>query len=239
MYVYVSILAARHNNEVEQKRPRSDECKYRCRPGCSKKFKTKTGRFKHRQQVEKCDRWWRVQEQIDKRRSSTTSSEPSSDVEVEDPQKCEEVAVEAIEPAEYEEWGQPFEETYDALQTIGVDSLPLTDDKLDVFVEEYQGAVQIIDEGPNLYDQLWESDEHFESRKVGGPYYPFSGEIEWEVVQWLHSLDVPMKKIDRFFELLYVSSMRILPYILTDTVDGLGEKPAILFFLRPGAQESH
>ena len=158
---------------------------------------------------------------------------------MEDLQKCEEEGVEEIEPVVDEEWGQPFEETYGALQTIGVDSLPLTDDKLDVFVEEYQGAAQILDKGPNLYDQLWESDDHFESRKVGGPYYPFSGEIEWEVVQWLHSLDVPMKKIDSFFELLYVSSMQNLAYILTYIEDGLGEKQTILFFQRPGAQESH
>ena len=99
--------------------------------------------------------------------------------------------------------------TIGVLESMNFDSPPLIDDKLDVFVEEYQGAAQVIDVGLNLYDQLWESDEHYESRKVGGSYYPFAGDIEWEVVQWLHSLDVPMKKIDRFFELTYVSLMQI------------------------------
>ena len=75
-----------------------------------------------------------------------------------------------------------------------------------VSVEEYPGAAQIINESKNLYTQIWESDKLYESRKIGGPFYPFSGLMEWEVVEWLHSLDVPMERIDRFFELEYVSS---------------------------------
>ena len=74
-----------------------------------------------------------------------------------------------------------------------------------VLVEEYPGAARIVDESKNLYDQIWEGDKLYESRKIGGPFYPFSGLVEWEVVEWLHSLDAPMEKIDRFFELEYVS----------------------------------
>ena len=88
------------------------------------------------------------------------------------------------------------------------DLLPQTGNRLDLFVEEYYGAAQVKDTGPNLYDQAWESDEFYEHRKLGGPYYPFAGHVEWEVVQWLNSLDVPMEKIDRFFDLNYVSLLK-------------------------------
>ena len=76
-----------------------------------------------------------------------------------------------------------------------------------VSVEEYPEAAQIIDVSKDLYSQIWEGDKLYESRKIGGPFYPFSGLMEWEVVEWLHSLDVPMERIDRFFELEYVSSV--------------------------------
>ena len=75
-----------------------------------------------------------------------------------------------------------------------------------VTAEEYPGAAQAIGKSKNLYAQIWESDKLYESRKIGGVFYPFSGSVEWEVVEWLHSLDVPMEKIDRFFDLEYVSS---------------------------------
>ena len=74
-----------------------------------------------------------------------------------------------------------------------------------VTAEEYPGAARIINESKNLYTQIWENDRLHESRKIGGPFYPFSGMMEWEVGEWLHSLDVPMERIDRFFELEYVS----------------------------------
>ena len=76
-----------------------------------------------------------------------------------------------------------------------------------ISVEEYPGASQVISESQNLFTQIWESDKLYDSRGVGGPFYPFSGLMEWEVVEWLHSLDVPMERIDRFFELEYVSSV--------------------------------
>ena len=75
-----------------------------------------------------------------------------------------------------------------------------------VTVEEYPEAARVINESKHLYAQVWEGDKLYESRKIGGTFYPFSGSMEWEVVEWLHSLDVPMEKIDRFFGLEYVSS---------------------------------
>ena len=75
-----------------------------------------------------------------------------------------------------------------------------------VTVEEYPEAARVINESKHLYAQLWEGDRLYESRKIGGTFYPFSGSMEWEVVEWLHSLDVPMEKINRFFGLEYVSS---------------------------------
>ena len=75
-----------------------------------------------------------------------------------------------------------------------------------ITAKEYPGAAQAVGESKNLYAQIWESDKLYESRKIGGEFYPFSGSVEWEVVEWLHSLDVPMEKIDRFFGLEYVRS---------------------------------
>lgn len=72
------------------------------------------------------------------------------------------------------------------------------------FVEEYLGAAEATEECKDLFSQIWEADKCYGSRTIGGPHYPFSGSMEWEVVEWLHSLDVPVDRIDRFFELDYV-----------------------------------
>ena len=74
-----------------------------------------------------------------------------------------------------------------------------------IFIEEYLGAADVIEMNKDLFSQMWEADEYHECRKIGGPHYPFSGPMEWEVVEWLHSLQVPMDRIDRFFDLEYVS----------------------------------
>ena len=91
---------------------------------------------------------------------------------------------------------------------------PIGDPRPSVVVEEYPGAAEVIEDQKDLYAQIWEADELFDSRKTGGPYYPFSGAIEWEVVEWLHSLNVPMKKVNEFLRLNYVSSG--LNYVLVD-----------------------
>lgn len=73
-----------------------------------------------------------------------------------------------------------------------------------LYVEEYAGAAEVMEERKDIFGQIWETDRYYGSRKIGGPHYPFSGSIEWEVVEWLHSLAVPMDRIDRFFNLEYV-----------------------------------
>lgn len=90
---------------------------------------------------------------------------------------------------------------------LGSAVLPLVDNSEGsaIVAEEYSGAAEIVEESSNLYAQIWEADELHEDRSVAGPYYPFSGCMEWEVVEWLHSLRVPMDKIDQFFDLSYVS----------------------------------
>ena len=162
--------------------------------------------------MDKCGKWWRTRsEQIDERCPATrsdTSSEPSSDIGMDDSQVLEDIEVDINEPAFYE-WEQPEGKSLGTLEATDKDLFSQTDDlKPYVLIENYHGAAQVVDTGPNLFDQLWDSDEYYECRKLGRPYYPFAGYIEWEVVQWLNSLDVPMEKIDRFFDLSYVSFMQ-------------------------------
>lgn len=76
----------------------------------------------------------------------------------------------------------------------------------DTIVEEFASAAQVMGDGDDVYTKVWHSDVHYGSREEAGPYYPFSGEVEWEMAQWLHSLNVPMKKINEFFRLRYASS---------------------------------
>ena len=63
---------------------------------------------------------------------------------------------------------------------------------IDIITEEYNGAAKVIGKDKNLFDQLWDNDEYYERRNAGCPYYPFSGPVEWELVQWLQSLDIPI-----------------------------------------------
>ena len=113
------------------------------------------------------------------------------------------------EPALHDKWEKSMGENFGMPETANEDFFSRAGNRSDVFVEEFHGAAQIIGVGPSLYDQLWDSDKYFECRKLGGPYYPFAGQVEWEVVQWLNSLDVPMEKIDQFFDLSYVSLMQL------------------------------
>ena len=141
--------------------------------------------------------------------ASDTSSEPSSDAGFDNSQIRDDMEVDISGP-ELQGWEQPEEEIPGISESAGENLNLQTGDKPDIFAEYYHGAARIIDTGPNLFDQLWDSDEHYECRKLGGPFYPFAGHIEWEVVQWLSSLDVPMEKIDQFFNLSYVSLVQAL-----------------------------
>ena len=161
--------------------------------------------------MEKCGRWWRIrsEQSAERHPASDTSSEPSSDAGPDNSQIPDDADVNISEP-ELQEWEEPEEEIPSISESAGEGLFSQTgSDKPDIFVEDYHGAARIIDTGPNLFDRLWESDEYHEFRRLGGPFYPFSGLIEWEVVQWLSSLDVPMEKIDHFFDLSYVSLMQV------------------------------
>lgn len=74
----------------------------------------------------------------------------------------------------------------------------------DITMEEYPDAALVIGQSHNIYSQTMAADGHHEKRRITGIYYPFSGEEDWKMFQWLSSLRVPMDKIDEFFKLSYV-----------------------------------
>lgn len=73
-----------------------------------------------------------------------------------------------------------------------------------VFVKNFPKAAMVVGKGQNLYSRNIIADEHREKRKIAGPFYPFSGKEDWDIFKWLSSLQVPMEKLDEFFELPYV-----------------------------------
>ena len=70
-------------------------------------------------------------------------------------------------------------------------------------VEEFPGAAEVFAVCQNRYVQLWESDKLYGLRKIAGPLYPFSGEMEFEVVDSVLQ-HLPMGRIDDFLKLEYV-----------------------------------
>lgn len=182
-----------------------------------------TGRARHLEASIICKRWWETY--LDSFRESTqqmmsgseSSSEVGSDEDFAHPSNdmAMDVDQELGEFSWYEDYDADEIDCPSSEDDAGFISTPSGVDlrtaelintaEADVSVEEYPGVAHVISESKNLYSRIWESDELYESRKIGGPFYPFSGSMEWEMAEWLHSLDVPMKKIDRFFELEYVS----------------------------------
>ena len=73
-----------------------------------------------------------------------------------------------------------------------------------VFTENFPEAAMVVGKGHNLYLRNIFADEHRDKRKIAGPFYPFSGKEDWNTFKWLNSLQVPMEKLDEFFELPYV-----------------------------------
>ena len=69
-----------------------------------------------------------------------------------------------------------------------------------IFVEKYPGAAETIGIGPNMYTQRLEADEHSESRRIAGPWYPFAGRVDWELAKWLNSSHLSMDKINEFLD---------------------------------------
>ena len=193
------------------------------------KFVTMAGRAKHLRTSIICKCWWEarledLREHGQQRTSDASSSEVASDEDCTYlPDGCDEELMDLDqaleEPLWYGSCGVEDTEcpsTGDTEFTSSPSGVDLRSTELiscvelPVLVEEYPGAAQVVDESKNLYTQIWEGDKLYESRKIGGAFYPFSGVMEWEVVEWLHSLDVPMEKIDHFFELEYVSSIGVI-----------------------------
>lgn len=73
-----------------------------------------------------------------------------------------------------------------------------------VFAENFPKAAMVVGKGQNLYSRNIFADEHRDKRRIAGPFYPFSGKEDWSTFKWLSSLQVPMEKLDEFFELPYV-----------------------------------
>lgn len=72
-----------------------------------------------------------------------------------------------------------------------------------ITVEEFPGAAEVFDVCKNRYVQLWESDRLYGLRKIAGSHYPFSGEMEFEVVDKVLQY-LPMGRVDDFLKLEYV-----------------------------------
>lgn len=192
-----------------------------------KKFVTMAGRVRHLFADELCRVWWEDRKSTDKeRRQWATENDLSS--EIGSDEECNHLAngsahigdqaLDMVDVEEYESesggnglHGIDMEDFSFSPLCGGVKLTKPSFVQEPAFIEEFPGAARVVaEERPsdavkNLYTQIWEADELYESRKIGGPYYPFSGPQEWQVVEWLHSLDVPMEKIDGFFELSYVS----------------------------------
>ena len=101
-----------------------------------------------------------------------------------------------------------------------------------LFVENYPGAADIIDTGPNMYAQRLEADsEHSGGREVVGPWYPFAGRVEWELAKWLNSANLSMNKIDEFLRLDYVSTTVIIA-LFTDRLPDAETRTFVHFIQR-------
>ena len=92
------------------------------------------------------------------------------------------------------------------LDTASGDPRFLNASSASVFVEGHPGASKTVGIGPNMYTQRLEADEHSESRKIAGPWYPFAGRVDWELAKWLNSSHLSMDKIDEFLRLDHVST---------------------------------
>ena len=185
------------------------------------RFVTTTGRAKHMNAYDTCRRWWEAfsknaREQALQKSTNESSSEVGSD---DDCYRLTDTVTMIDDGLEVGANLQDHEETetfgtHDDDFTIspwGVVFRPA--DVIDeaarepiITIEEFTGAARVYGEYKNLYTQIWESDELFEQRRKSGPFYPFSGAMEWEMVEWLQTLNVPMERIDHFLGLSYVRS---------------------------------
>lgn len=184
------------------------------------------GRAKHMETSEKCRKWWQTFSKDAKAKglqdqNVASSSEVGSDNDCYCLTTCDDDVLMDLD-LDTDAIGNPTgnlnEETdtdmpdYENFTSLpwGVDLRPadtISEAEPIITVEEFTGAAHVYGECKNLYTHIWENDRLYERRKQGGPYYPFSGAMEWEVVDWLQTLDVPTERIDRFFQLNYVRSL--------------------------------
>ena len=145
--------------------------------------------------------------------SEDESSEVGSDEERISQSTSEDIPLNLNDSLMDGEWQNFEEETRSG--RVDVEEMPcLGTGGNDIVVEEYPGAAIIIGDGQNLYSRIIAADEHSEKRKIAGPFYPFSGQKDWEMYKWLSSLRGPMEKIDEFFRLPYVYFSLLLPMTL-------------------------
>ena len=178
------------------------------RPDCRKKFVTLAGRSKHINHNESCRKWWllRIVSRKVERPPYETSSEIASDEECFRLDESENLMMENGNPFSITDLHDDSSLLRENHCTLERGTSPAVISGIDIITEEYNGAAKVIGKDKNLFDQLWDNDKCYEWRNAGCPYYPFSGPVEWELVQWLQSLDIPMNKLDKFFTLNYVSS---------------------------------
>ena len=155
------------------------------------------------------------------------SSEVASDEECESTSASEDVPMNLNDPLMDEEWQSFKEETRSG--RIDVEEMPSGAVGNDIVIEEYHGAAIIIGKGQNLYSRIIAADEHHDQRKIAGPFYPFSGQEDWEMYKWLSSLRGPMEKIDEFFKLPYVCFS--LLYQWPSIYSSAGKATSIVFFI--------
>lgn len=237
---------------ILQTRPRSSQRTIKCRrPDCRRKFVTIAGRARHLDVDEICKLWWK--DKMDNLRSTQnySSSEISSGEDsdycpvdsciVNDMPMDMDVDVDRgleDDPSRGFREGSPAGDFTFSPSGIDIEtSEPIDVSGSSTFVEEYLHAAEIIEKRENLYTQIWDADELHGSRKIGGSYYPFSGCLEWEMVEWLHSLNAPIDQIDRFFNLGYVSSTVIFATQISRIC--LGQVQAVFLFLGAGNARSY
>ena len=180
-----------------------------------------TGRAKHMSMSEECKRWWDIFSKNAKERALReppvgSSSEVGSDDDCYrlsacgDPVLVDDIAFDADTISLEETDSEAGNNDHFTSLPWGVDHNPvdiIDEEEPAIITNEFPGAARVFGEEKNLFTQLWESDGLYRMREQGGPYYPFSGAMEWEVVEWLQALDVPMERIDQFFRLEYVRTL--------------------------------
>ena len=173
---------------------------------CTRTFRTEKGRNAH---YKSADGKFHNRDFTSSRKRKLSEYDASSDVLREE--------INSMSGAENSDWvpvGDPeVEDNYDflaggalTLDTAYEDPGISNVSAASIFIEKYHGAAETMGIGPNMYTQRLEADEHSESRRIAGPWYPFAGKMDWELAKWLNSSHLSVDKIDEFLRLDLVSS---------------------------------